>query len=65
MKQLIAAAVAALFAAVTFTAAAQSTTPSDSPVADTQKAEKKGKKKKAKAAKKAKERKSQDASTPK
>ncbi len=53
MKTVIAAAIAALFAAVTFTAAAQAPAPSGAPSADAPKAEKKASKaKKAKKSKK-------------
>lgn len=52
MKQLIATAIAIIFAAVTFTVAAQAPAPSGAPAADAPKAEKRAKKtKKAKRAK--------------
>jgi hypothetical protein len=59
MKQLISAAVAAIFAVVTLTAAAQAPAPSGAPAADAPKAEKKAKK--TKKPKKAKAKKGADA----
>jgi len=66
MKQLISVVIAALFAAVTFTAAAQAPAPSGTPGADAPKVEKKARKaKKAKSAKKPKKSKDDAAAAPK
>jgi len=60
MKQLVSAAIAVLFATVTFTAAAQGSTPSGAPAADVPKVQKTASKKQKKAKKAKKTRKSAD-----
>ena len=64
MKQLVSAAIAVLFAAVTFTAAAQGPAPSGAPASDVPKVQKKAAKKQKKAKKAKKQRKSADRPMP-